>query len=86
MFPFIISLFPATSAILSFSILLQKNAHFRNLAKECICPPEQAQCTCGGKRRAELLTRKAVDPTPEEIAKNSPSRSAKLRVIRKERD
>lgn len=60
--------------------------HFRNLAKECICPPEQAQCTCGGKRRAELLTRKAVDPTPEEIAKNSPSRSAKLRVIRKERD
>lgn len=59
---------------------------FRNLAKECICPQEQAICTCGGKRRAELLTRKAVDPTKEEIEKNSPSRSAKLRVVKKERD
>ena len=60
--------------------------HFRNLAKECVCPPEQAVCTCGGKRRADLLTRKPVDPTPEEIQRNSPSRSARLRVVRKVRE
>ena len=60
--------------------------HFRNLAKECICPPEQAVCTCGGSRRADLLTRKPVDPTPEEIKRNSPSRSARLRVVRKVRE
>ncbi|MBO4508734.1 MAG: 16S rRNA (cytosine(1402)-N(4))-methyltransferase RsmH [Spirochaetaceae bacterium] len=56
---------------------------FRDLAKACICPPEQAICTCGGKPRAELLTRKPVAPTDDEVSENSPSRSAKLRVIRK---
>lgn len=56
---------------------------FRDLAKACICPPEQAICTCGGKPRAELITRKPVGPKEEEVAENSPSRSAKLRVVRK---
>ena len=56
---------------------------FRNLSKECVCPPEVAICRCGGKACAELLTRKPVCPTDEEIKINSPSRSAKLRVIRK---
>jgi len=32
------------------------------------------------------LTRKPVEPTGEEVKANSPSRSAKLRVIRKIRD
>ncbi len=60
--------------------------YFRNLGKQCVCPPEQAQCNCGGKACAEILTRKPVDPTAEEIKVNSPSRSAKLRVVRKIRD
>ena len=57
--------------------------YFRNLGKKCVCPPEVAQCRCGGKQCAELLTRKPVIPTDQEIKVNSPSRSAKLRVIRK---
>ena len=57
--------------------------YFRNLGKKCVCPPEVAQCRCGGKQCAELLTRKPVIPTDQEIKSNSPSRSAKLRVIRK---
>ena len=57
--------------------------HFRNLAKACICPPEVPICRCGGRAKAALLTRKAVGPTDEEIARNSPSRSARLRVVRK---
>ena len=57
--------------------------YFRNLGKKCVCPPEVAQCRCGGKQCAELITRKPVIPTDQEIKDNSPSRSAKLRVIRK---
>jgi len=56
---------------------------FKNLSKQCVCPPEVAVCHCGGKQCAENLTRKPVIPTEEEIKKNSPSRSAKLRVVRK---
>ncbi|MCM1407444.1 MAG: 16S rRNA (cytosine(1402)-N(4))-methyltransferase RsmH [Treponema brennaborense] len=57
--------------------------YFRMLSKQCICPPEQPICTCRGKAEAVLLARKAVLPSEEEIRQNSPSRSAKLRVIRK---
>ncbi|MBO4405077.1 MAG: 16S rRNA (cytosine(1402)-N(4))-methyltransferase RsmH [Treponema sp.] len=60
--------------------------YFRNLSRQCVCPPEEPVCTCGGKPCAELITRKAVEPTEEEIRSNSPSRSAKLRVVRKLRD
>lgn len=60
--------------------------YFRNLGKKCVCPPEQAQCTCGGTPCAEILTRKPVEPSSEEVKTNSPSRSAKLRVVRKLRD
>ena len=60
--------------------------YFRNLGKQCVCPPEKPICECGGKICAEILTRKPVEPTDEEVKVNSPSRSAKLRVVRKLRD
>lgn len=60
--------------------------YFRNLGKQCVCPPEVAVCRCGGKQCAEILTHKPVAPTAEEIKTNSPSRSAKLRVVKKLRD
>lgn len=60
--------------------------YFRNLGKQCVCPPEQSVCTCGGTPCAQVLTRKPVEPTAQEVASNSPSRSAKLRVVRKIRD
>ncbi|MGP1445482.1 16S rRNA (cytosine(1402)-N(4))-methyltransferase RsmH [Treponema sp.] len=56
---------------------------FRDLAKACICPPEVPICRCGGVPRAELLTKKPVAPSDEEVAVNAPSRSARLRVIKK---
>lgn len=56
---------------------------FKQLAKDCTCPPQQAICICGGKRKADILTKKAVEPSAQEIERNSPSRSAKLRVVRK---
>ena len=55
---------------------------FRNLTRDCICPPESPKCTCG-RSCAQLLTKKAVLPSDEETRVNAPSRSAKLRVIKK---
>lgn len=59
---------------------------FRNLGKECVCPQEYASCKCGGSASASVITRKPVGPTSDEVRENSPSRSAKLRVIRKIKD
>ena len=59
---------------------------FRNLGKECVCPQEYPTCKCGGTPCAEIITRKPVGPTEDEVKINSPSRSAKLRVVRKIKD
>lgn len=57
--------------------------YFRALGKECVCPPNFATCKCGGTPCAKVLTRKPVLPTAEECKNNPPSRSAKLRVVKK---
>jgi 16S rRNA (cytosine1402-N4)-methyltransferase len=49
----------------------------------CICPPDLPVCVCGREPEAELLTGRAVAPTPEEVADNPRSKSAKLRGARK---
>lgn len=57
--------------------------YFRNLCKECVCPPNFAKCVCGGSPCALNLTKKAVKPSDNEVNANQPSRSAQLRAVQK---
>jgi len=56
---------------------------FREKNKSCTCPPEWPMCKCGGQRVVDILTRKPVRASDEEVQQNAPSRSARLRVIEK---
>jgi 16S rRNA (cytosine1402-N4)-methyltransferase len=49
----------------------------------CICPPDLPVCVCGKTPEAEILTSRAVAPTPGEVAQNPRSKSAKFRAARK---
>ncbi|MDD6208446.1 MAG: 16S rRNA (cytosine(1402)-N(4))-methyltransferase RsmH [Clostridiales bacterium] len=56
---------------------------FRENENPCICPPDFPICTCGRKSKGKVITRKPILPSEEEMAENSRSKSAKLRVFEK---
>ncbi len=52
----------------------------------CVCPPAQPICTCRdteNTRDLEIITKKPVEPSGEEVSNNPRARSAKLRVAAK---
>lgn len=56
---------------------------FKELATSCTCPKDFPICVCGGVAKVKLISRKAIDPSKEEVEENPRSRSAKLRIIEK---
>ena len=56
---------------------------FAALCRGCTCPPDFPVCVCGNKPRAKLINRKPIEAGEEELAENSRSKSAKLRILEK---
>ena len=54
---------------------------FKHYSQRCHCDRNQMICTCPPPR-LEIITKKPVTASEEEIRENPPSRSAKLRVAR----
>jgi 16S rRNA (cytosine1402-N4)-methyltransferase len=74
-------------AIISFHSLEDRRVkeRFKELLGRCICPPGMPVCGCGAQGSFELLTRKAIAPSEEEIDRNPRARSAHLRAVEKVR-
>ena len=56
---------------------------YADLAKGCDCPKSLPICVCGKKPVVNVLTRKPILPSEDEVESNPRSRSAKLRVAEK---
>ncbi|MBE7089047.1 MAG: 16S rRNA (cytosine(1402)-N(4))-methyltransferase RsmH [Clostridiales bacterium] len=72
-------------AILTFHSLedrIVKQA-FKELETDCICNKNLPVCVCGKKKEIEIITKKPVVATVHEMAINSRSKCAKLRIAEK---
>lgn len=55
---------------------------FREMARDCICPPEVPVCVCHHHKTVRLVG-KPVRPSEEEVENNPRARSATLRIVEK---
>ena len=71
-------------AIITFHSLEDRIAKqtLKEMSRGCICPPELPVCVCHHHPEIKLLS-KPVKARPDELAHNSRSRSAKLRIAEK---
>ena len=72
-------------AVITFHSLedrIVKNA-FKEYCTGCICPPDFPVCVCGRTPKGELVNKKPIIASEEELKENPRSRSAKLRIIEK---
>ncbi len=54
---------------------------FKQQENPCTCPPNFPVCMCGKQSLGKVVTRKPILPSEEELAENSRSKSAKLRIF-----
>lgn len=54
---------------------------FKQAANPCTCPSSFPVCICGKTSRGKVITGKPILPGEEELAENSRSKSAKLRIF-----
>ena len=71
-------------AIITFHSLEDRIAKttLKEMARGCICPPELPVCMCNHKPEIRMIG-KPIQATSEELANNSRSKSAKLRIAEK---
>jgi 16S rRNA (cytosine1402-N4)-methyltransferase len=56
---------------------------FAKLNAPCECPRDIPFCACGKISTLQIITRKPIIPSPEELCENSRAHSAKLRIAEK---
>lgn len=56
---------------------------FKDLETDCICDKRLPVCVCGKKKEIEVLTRKPIIASKEEMLFNPRAKSAKLRIAEK---
>lgn len=73
------------TAIISFHSLEDRAVKqtYANLSSGCTCPRDFPVCVCGKAPNIEILTKKPILPSAEELSVNPRSRSAKLRIAEK---
>ena len=56
---------------------------FKDLEKDCTCPPGLPVCVCDTVRKLKIITNKPIVAGNKELSENSRSKSAKLRVCQR---
>ncbi|WP_296141030.1 16S rRNA (cytosine(1402)-N(4))-methyltransferase RsmH [uncultured Anaerococcus sp.] len=56
---------------------------FKELEKDCICPPGLPLCVCNHKAKIKIINKKPIIAGKKELKDNSRSKSAKLRVCQR---
>ena len=54
---------------------------FKDLALSCTCPPDFPVCVCGKVKEVDLVNKKPIVASQEELNRNSRAESAKLRIV-----
>ncbi len=57
---------------------------FKKNENPCTCPSNFPVCVCGKKSMGQVITRKPILPSEEELQNNSRSKSAKLRIFERQ--
>ncbi|WBW49274.1 16S rRNA (cytosine(1402)-N(4))-methyltransferase RsmH [Peptoniphilus equinus] len=72
-------------AVISFHSLEDRivKETFKYLYLDCICSPQAPICTCSKRREIDIITRKPVTASQDELDHNNRAHSAKLRVCEK---
>lgn len=56
---------------------------FKFLEKDCICDKNLPVCVCGKKKEIEIITKKPIVASDDEMKKNTRSKCARLRIAEK---